>query len=52
MVYAKGGTSQFSGGKGNDTARDVLELINLVKTKVYETYGIELQPEVRFLGFA
>ena len=37
---------------GDATARDVLELINLVKTKVYETSGIELQPDVRFLGFA
>ncbi len=31
-------------------ATDVLELMNLAKTKVYEAYGIELQPEVRFLG--
>lgn len=34
------------------TACDVMELIDLAKTKVYEAYGIELQPEVRFLGFA
>mgnify|MGYP002230908423 FL=1 len=44
--------ANFIVNTGDATARDVLELINLVKTKVYETYGIELQPEVRFLGFA
>lgn len=37
---------------GNATARDVMELIELARTKVKEAYGIELQPEVRFLGFA
>ena len=46
------GHANFIVNTGDATARDVLELINLVKTKVYETYGIELQPEVRFLGFA
>lgn len=44
--------ANFIVNTGNATACDVLELINLVKIKVYETYGIELQPEVRFLGFA
>ena len=44
--------ANFIVNTGDATARDVLELINLVKTKVYETYGIALQPEVRFLGFA
>ncbi len=33
------------------TARDVCTLIKMVQTKVYEAYGIELTPEVRFLGF-
>ncbi len=37
---------------GDATARDVMDLIQLVKRKVYEAYGIELQPEVRFLGIA
>ncbi|MEQ3363203.1 UDP-N-acetylmuramate dehydrogenase [Raoultibacter massiliensis] len=37
---------------GNATARDVMELIELARTKVKEAYGIELQPEVRFLGFS
>lgn len=36
----------------NATARDVMELIELARTKVREAYGIELQPEVRFLGFS
>lgn len=34
------------------TARDVRELIDLIQREVYEVHGIELQPEVRFLGFA
>lgn len=33
-------------------AQDVMSLITLIKTKVNDEYGIELQPEVRFLGFA
>lgn len=37
---------------GNATARDVRGLIELARTKVKEAYGIELQPEVRFLGFS
>ena len=44
--------ANFIVNRGNATARDVLELINLARSKVYEAYGIELQPEVRFLGFA
>lgn len=37
---------------GHARARDVMELIETAKAKVREAYGIELQPEVRFLGFA
>lgn len=44
--------ANFIVNKGGATARDVLTLIELIKAKVYEAYGIELQPEVRFLGFA
>lgn len=44
--------ANFIVNRGNASARDVLELINLARSKVYEAYGIELQPEVRFLGFA
>lgn len=33
------------------TAGDVLELINLAHDRVKEIHGIELEPEVRFLGF-
>lgn len=44
--------ANFIVNKGDATAQDVMDLIDLIKTKVYETYGIELQPEVRFLGFA
>ena len=35
---------------GQAKAADVVELMKLAKSKVYEAYGIELQPEVRFLG--
>ena len=44
--------ANFIVNRDNATAQDVLELINLARSKVYEAYGIELQPEVRFLGFA
>lgn len=44
--------ANFIVNKGGATAADVLELMHLVQDKVREAYGIELQPEVRFLGFA
>ena len=44
--------ANFIVNKGTATARDVMDLIELARYKVYETYGIELQPEVRFLGFS
>ncbi|WP_080803495.1 UDP-N-acetylmuramate dehydrogenase [Arabiibacter massiliensis] len=44
--------ANFIVNTGGATARDVMDLIELAQAKVYETYGIELQPEVRFLGFA
>ncbi len=36
---------------GGATAADVVALMGLALAKVKETHGIELQPEVRFLGF-
>lgn len=36
--------------KGNATAEDVLKLIDDVKQKVYETFQVELEPEVRLVG--
>lgn len=44
--------ANFIVNKGGATAVDVLELMHLAQDRVKETYGIELQPEVRFLGFA
>ncbi len=44
--------ANFIVNTGDATARDVLELMELAKTKVHEKYGIELQPEVRFLGIS
>lgn len=44
--------ANFIVNKGGATAVDVLELMHLAQDKVKEAYGIELQPEVRFLGFA
>ena len=37
---------------GNASANDVRALIKLVKEKVFEEYGIQLQTEVKFVGFA
>ncbi len=35
---------------GDATARDVRELLMAVQKKVKETYGVQLEPEIRFLG--
>ncbi len=43
--------ANFIVNNGNATARDVASLIKLAQDKVREKHGIELQPEVRFLGF-
>jgi UDP-N-acetylenolpyruvoylglucosamine reductase len=37
--------------KGKGRASEVLALISLVKMKVRDTFGIELQEEVQLLGF-
>lgn len=37
--------------KGNASARDVLEVIDHVKKVVFEKYNIELEEEVRLIGF-
>ncbi|MGI6591197.1 MAG: UDP-N-acetylmuramate dehydrogenase [Eggerthellaceae bacterium] len=44
--------ANFIVNKGGASALDVLKLMHLAQDKVKEAYGIELQPEVRFLGFA
>ncbi|MDR0514511.1 MAG: UDP-N-acetylmuramate dehydrogenase [Coriobacteriaceae bacterium] len=44
--------ANFIVNMGNARAADVYGLIRHVQTKVKEAYGIELQPEVKFLGFA
>ncbi len=36
--------------KGGATARDIRSLIEAVSDKVYESAGVRLEPEVRFLG--
>lgn len=43
--------ANFIVNTGEATARDVRELISLIARKVHEAHGIELTPEVRFLGF-
>ena len=43
--------SNFIVNTGNATAQDVFDLICAVRIKVSQAYGIELQPEVRFVGF-
>lgn len=43
--------ANFIVNNGNATAREVASLIKLAQDKVREKHGIELQPEVRFLGF-
>lgn len=43
--------ANFIVNKGTARARDVLEVIRRVHGKVKEAHGIELQTEVKFLGF-
>lgn len=43
--------SGFVINKGQATAKDVLLLIDHVSKTVYERFGVELEPEVKMLGF-
>ena len=43
--------ANFIVNKDKASAEDVLALIKLAQDKVKERYGVELQTEVRFLGF-
>ncbi|MBR5288154.1 MAG: UDP-N-acetylmuramate dehydrogenase [Clostridia bacterium] len=36
--------------RGSARASDVLELMQQIRTRVFETYGVELEPEIRILG--
>lgn len=42
--------SGFIINKGNATAKDVLDLIEVVKARVYEKFKVELHTEVRIIG--
>jgi len=42
--------SGFLVNKGGASAKDVLDLISLVQTKVQEKFGVELHTEVRIIG--
>lgn len=42
--------SGFIINKGNATATDIIQLMELVQKKVYEKFGISLEPEVRIIG--
>lgn len=42
--------SGFVINKGGATATDILELITLVQNRVYDEFGVMLQPEVRIIG--
>lgn len=44
--------ANFIVNTGTATARDVCGLMELIQAKVSESYGIELAPEVRLLGFS
>ena len=37
--------------RGGGTAREVVELMRLIQTKVREEFGVELYPEPNFIGF-
>lgn len=44
--------ANFIVNTGNASAEDVAALIAKIQVKVKETHGIELQPEVKYIGFA
>ena len=44
-------TGNFIVNTGGATAADVAAVIKRIYEEVREVYGIELQPEVKFLGF-
>ncbi len=44
--------ANFIVNTGDATARDVRDLIELIQERVEKAHGIQLTPEVRFLGFA
>ncbi|NLB89341.1 MAG: UDP-N-acetylenolpyruvoylglucosamine reductase, partial [Syntrophomonadaceae bacterium] len=35
---------------GNATAQDVLDLISYIQEKVWEAYGVLLEPELKIVG--
>ena len=37
--------------KGHATAQDIYDLIQTIQAKVYANFGVQLEPEVRLLGF-
>ena len=37
--------------RGGASARELLELVRLIQSKVRDTFGIDLQPEPNFIGF-
>lgn len=43
--------ANFIVNNGNATAQDVLELVRMAQDAVKEEHGVDLRPEVRFLGF-
>ena len=42
--------SGFIVNTGNATATDIIQLMELVQKKVYEKFGVNLEPEVRIIG--
>lgn len=40
----------FIVNKGNATAKDIIELIEYIKIKVYEKFGKRIEPEIKIIG--
>ncbi len=43
--------ANFIINKGNSSASDVMRLIKIIKDKIKDKDGIELEPEIQFIGF-
>jgi UDP-N-acetylmuramate dehydrogenase len=37
--------------RGGGTAREAMELVKMIQSRVREEFGVEIQPEPNFIGF-
>ena len=50
LLFAWKSVSLFPSKMDGATASDVMELIRQIQAKVKEQFGVQLEPEIQFLG--